>query len=81
MTQIYIDENDVVQFDRTSDSRYARRANINRGFMKMADNLEELAHLTMTIRRRRGLSVDSQIDALAELKRDKAMIRAAAGRR
>ena len=81
MTQIYIDENDVAQFDRTSDNRYARRADTNRGFLKMADNLERMAHLTMFIRRRQGLSVDSQISALAELKCDKAMIRATSGRR
>ena len=80
MTQIYIDENDKVQFDKTSDNKYARQADTNRGFLKMADNLERMAHLTMFIRRRRGLSVDSQISALAELKRDKAMIRATAGR-
>ena len=80
MTQIYIDENEVVQFDRTSDNKYARQADTNRGFLKMADNLERMAHLTMFIRRRRGLGVDSQINALAELKRDTAMIRATAGR-
>lgn len=75
MIQIYIDEDDIVRFDATPDGAMARAAHINKGFLAMADNLERLVMLTTSVRRERGLSVASQVEALLQLERERVGIR------
>jgi hypothetical protein len=78
MAKIYIDENNIVRVDTTRDGSAAREAGINRDLLRMANLLEELAHLSISAARRRGRGIAGHVEAIDELGRIKAEIRAEA---
>ena len=67
MAQLYLDENDRVRFDQTSDGRHARNAAINRTMLKMADLLGDLARCSIKVARQRERSLEPHLQALDEL--------------
>jgi len=42
MGKLYLDENDRVHFDQTTDGRFARRAAVGRCLMRLASTTEQL---------------------------------------
>ena len=78
MIQIYLNENDKVCVDDSSDGHRAREASTNRDLLKMADNLERMARLIMSVAQRRGRSQTPEQDVLQQLDRMRTEIRAAA---
>jgi len=81
MTQIYLDLDNVVRVDTSTDARHARAANFDRGLLEMGGLLQRLGVATARVRRLRGLDAAGCLADLNEIDEIKADIRSRAKQR
>lgn len=81
MTEIYLDLDNIVRVDMSSDGRHARAANVDRGLLEMGSILQRLASSVIRARLLRGLDTQRCLAGLNEVAEVRAGIRADARQR
>ena len=81
MTQIYLDLDNIVRVDMSTDGRDARAANVDRSLLERGGLLQRLASSVARARRLRGLDTQQCRRSINEIGEIKADIRSTSRRR